>query len=144
MLSFKNEHHQGLAFVEPVLQSGTVSKLYTGFILFILPGSIVTIKGRSTNCTTSFHRKWWVKGHLLVPWLMSDGEGQAKSCVLIDGTAAVFTAHPTDGGKPYWGISFKCQFPGHTHRYLIIYVLWCSAQFYFNGLMYLIFSAEEQ
>lgn len=39
---------------------------------------------------------------------MSDGEGQAKPRVLIDGTTSVLTAHSTDGGKPYWKINFKC------------------------------------
>lgn len=51
---------------------------------------------------------------------MSDGEGQAKPRVLIDGAASVLTAHPTDGGKPYGESIFKCQSKGHTYRYLFI------------------------
>lgn len=35
----------------------------------------------------------------IVPRLVCDGEGQPKTRVFIDGTAAVFAAHPTDGCK---------------------------------------------
>lgn len=36
---------------------------------------------------------------VLVSRLVSDGESQAQSCVLIDGAAPVLAAHSTDGGK---------------------------------------------
>lgn len=38
---------------------------------------------------------------ILVPWLMCDGKGKAKSSVFIYGAAAIFTAHPADWGKAY-------------------------------------------
>lgn len=37
--------------------------------------------------------------NVLVSGLMCNGESQAQSRVLIDGTTPVFTAHATDGGK---------------------------------------------
>lgn len=41
--------------------------------------------------------------HVLVSRLVSDGESQAESCVLIDGATPVLTAHATDGGKACGG-----------------------------------------
>lgn len=37
--------------------------------------------------------------NILVSRLVSNGESQAQSCVLINGTAPVLTAHATDGSK---------------------------------------------
>lgn len=37
--------------------------------------------------------------NILVSRLVSDGESQAQSCILIDGTTPVLAAHSTDGGK---------------------------------------------
>lgn len=37
--------------------------------------------------------------NILVSGLVSDGESQAQSCILIDGTAPVLAAHSADGGK---------------------------------------------
>lgn len=38
--------------------------------------------------------------HILVSGLVRYGEGQAQSCVLIDGATSVFAAHSTNGCKP--------------------------------------------
>lgn len=37
--------------------------------------------------------------HLLVSGLVSDGESQAQSRILVDGATSVFAAHSTDGCK---------------------------------------------
>ncbi len=37
--------------------------------------------------------------NILVSRLVSDGESQAQSCILIDGTTPVLATHSTDGGK---------------------------------------------
>ena len=39
--------------------------------------------------------------HSLVSRLVGDGEGQSETRVLINRTAAVFTAHAADGREPY-------------------------------------------
>lgn len=52
------------------------------------------------NHPTGFHIKQCIEGSLTCALARGDGEGQAKPCVLIDGTASVLAAHPTDGANP--------------------------------------------